>query len=45
VQLKAIHDATHPAKSRKQAAQDGREPTAEDVLAALDVEAGEEEAE
>lgn len=41
-QLKAIHDATHPAKSRKQATQNGSEPTAEDVLAALDEEASAE---
>lgn len=37
-QLKAIHAATHPAKSRQQAARDGSESTAEDVLVALAAE-------
>ncbi|HEX5488147.1 MAG TPA: tyrosine-type recombinase/integrase [Rhodanobacteraceae bacterium] len=45
-QLKAIHEATHPAKSRKRTANPAATPTArDDLLAALDAEAGEEEAE
>jgi integrase/recombinase XerD len=44
-QLKAIHTATHPARSRKQAAEKVATPAArDDLLAALDAEAGEEEA-
>lgn len=42
-QLKAIHDATHPAKTRKaKAANAAALPTADDLLAALDAEANEE---
>ncbi|MHB1284206.1 MAG: hypothetical protein ACYCZI_10115 [Metallibacterium scheffleri] len=40
--MKAIHAATHPAKPRKQAAQDGEGSTVEDVLTALNAEAEEE---
>lgn len=45
-QLKAIHTATHPAKARKRIAEKAATPAArDDLLAALDAEAGEEEAE
>ena len=41
-QLKAIHEATHPAKTRKAKAANVAEPTADDLLAALDAESIEE---
>lgn len=44
-QLKAIHDATHPAKTRKKktVALDAEAPTADDVLAMLEAERADED--
>ncbi len=43
-QLQAIHDATHPAKTRKSKPAAAAMPTAEDALDALDAEAADEDA-